>query len=68
MTANHDAAAIAAEEKQRRCENAQESVHSLAMEGLTVSDWQLVNIEQYVTGAIDMDELVRRGGAQRVRD
>ena len=62
------AAAVSAEAQLRRREIADESIHSLAMEGLTVSDWQLANIEEFVAGAIEIDELIARGRAPYIRD
>lgn len=38
-----------------------DSIHSLEMVGLTVSDWQLANIDKYVAGTIELDELVSNG-------
>ena len=67
MTTVHTAPAISAEEQQRRREIADDSIHSLEMEGLTVSDRQLANIDDYVAGTIDMDELIARTRAPYIR-
>ncbi|TQO21081.1 hypothetical protein FB472_2750 [Rhodoglobus vestalii] len=61
MTTVHTAPAISAAEQLRRRRVTNESIHSLKMEGLTVSDWHLANIDVFVTGDIELDELIARG-------
>jgi len=48
-------------DQQRRRQMVEESIQSLAMEGLTVSEWQLANMELFIAGAIDLPELMTRG-------
>lgn len=55
--------AISLEEQSRRQLSADESGHSLTMEGLTPSGWMLTAIEAFVRGEIELDELIARGRA-----
>lgn len=59
---------ISPEEQNRRQRSADESVHSLAMEGLTPSGWMLTAIDAYVHGEIELDELIARGRAPYLTD
>lgn len=67
MTTTHAAAAISAEERKRRREAVDDSIHSLEMEGLAVSDRQLANLDDFVAGVIEMDELLARTRAPYLR-
>lgn len=59
--------AICPEEQSRQL-SADESVHSLAMEGLTPSGWMLTTVKAYVRGEIELDELIARGRAPYYSD
>lgn len=60
--------ATSLEEQSRRQLSADESVHSLAMEGLTPSGWMLTAIEASARGEIELDVLIARGRAPYLAD
>lgn len=47
-------------EQQERARRVAEALHSVRMEGLSVTDATYADAELYVAGAIDADELVDR--------
>lgn len=51
-------------EKARRANTVNEAIHSGEMEGLYVSTAARTDGDEYITGRIDSDELVRRARAR----
>ena len=58
MAETHGASSGLSDKRLQRREMADDSIHSLEMAGLTVSDWQLANIDKHVAGTIELDELI----------
>ena len=64
MSAVHAATEISLEERIRRQSYVDNAVHSLALEGLTVTDEDIAAAAEYVDGSITVDEFVNRGLAR----
>jgi uncharacterized protein YegP (UPF0339 family) len=64
MSTVHPVAENSREERLRRQRHVDNAVHSLALEGLTVSDEDIAAAAEYVDGAITAEEFVERGLAQ----
>lgn len=64
MSAVHAAAEISLEERIRRQSHVDNAVHSLVLEGLTVSGEDITFAAEYVDGTITVDEFVDRGLAR----
>lgn len=55
---------ITPEESRRRAEAVARIAHSTEMEGGRIPDAALADLEEYVAGLIEEDEMIRRGRAR----
>ena len=58
---------ISSVEHERRRKAVEVSIHSLEMEGLAVSDDDIVAGEEFIAGEMTLDEFIERGLARFVR-
>ena len=58
---------ISSVERERRRKAVEVSIHSLEMEGLAVSDDDIVAGEEFIAGEMTLDEFIERGLARFVR-
>ena len=64
MNTVHAVVEISLEERLRRQSHVDKAVHSLALEGLTVTGEDIAFAAEYVDGTITVDEFVDRGLAR----
>ena len=67
MDTAHAVVEISLEERLRRQSHVDNAVHSLALEGLTVTGEDIAFAAEYVDGTITIDEFVDRGRAVETR-